>query len=82
MPHPRKLALSASGRFVAVRRAAAIEVVDVQGTAPRRSFTAGTGSAFAIAGTTLGLLEAGGLRAVPLEGTGREASLACAGDEL
>ena len=65
-----------------MRRARALEVVDVQGTAPRRSCPLGAEGAFAIAGTVLGTLDAGLLRVVPLEGRGAEASIACAGSEL
>src|SRR3569833_4274313 len=65
-----------------MRRARAREVVDVQGTAPRRSCPLGAAGAFAIAGTVLGTLDAGLLRVVPLEGRGAEASIACAGSEL
>ena len=69
--------MSASGRFVAIRRHAGIDVVDVQGTAPRRGFVLGAASPFAIAGTTLALIEGGVLRAIPLEGSGAEATRPC-----
>src|SRR3569833_3440527 len=65
-----------------MRRARAREVVDVQGTAPRRSCPLGAAGAFAIAGTVLGTLDAGLLRVVPLEGRGAEASIACAGSKI
>ncbi len=74
--------MSASGRFVAIRRDAGIDVVDVQGTAPRRGYELGARSPFAIAGTTLALLDGGVLRAIPLEGSGAEATLASTADRL
>lgn len=74
--------MSASGRFVAVRREDAIDVVDVQGTAPRRGFPLAATGSFAIAGTALALLDRGALRVVPLEGAGAEATVACDGERI
>ncbi len=73
----RTLAMSASGRFVALREGTQIAVIDVQGTAPRRLFAGGVD--FAIAGTTLVIVDVGGIRTEPLEGTRAGATLAIAG---
>ncbi len=74
--------MSASGRFVALRRGTEIEVVDIQGTAPRRRFELSSAGQFAIAGTTLALLDGGRLRTVPLESGHAEATAAVDGDGI
>ena len=74
--------MSASGRFVAVRRGAEIEVVDIQGTSPRRRFELSSAGQFAIAGTTLALLDGGRLRTVPLETGQAEAAIGIDGDQI
>ena len=61
--------MSASGRFVALRRPGAVEVVDVQGTAPRHSFALADGGDFAIAGSWVCLVDHE-LRAERLDGSG------------
>jgi hypothetical protein len=74
--------MSASGRFVALRRDDHLDVVDVQGTAPRRRFELAATGSFAIAGATLGLHDGVLVRTIPLEGEGPEGSFAVSGDYL
>ena len=69
--------MSASGRFVALREGAQLAVIDVLGTAPRRTFAGGVD--FAIAGTSLVVLDVGGIRVEPLDGARTPGTLAIAG---
>ena len=70
--------MSPSGRFVAMRRAGAIELVDVLGTAPRQSHPQDGGS-FCLAGTTLCLATDERVRLLPLEGSRPARELAAGG---
>jgi len=72
--------MSASGRFVALREGAEIAVIDVLGTAPRRVFSGGRD--FAIAGTSLVVIDGGGLRVEPLDGARAPGTLAIAGKRV
>ncbi len=69
--------MAPSGRFVALRRPGAIEVVDVLGVSPRRTYVLDGGD-FAIAGSRLCLLDRGGLRVEALEGSAPRGDLAVA----
>jgi hypothetical protein len=60
----RAIAMAPSGRFVCVRRPGAVDVIDIQGTAPRRAIACD--GDFAVAGETLCVLEGTTLRTIPL----------------
>ena len=66
-PWPRLVAMSRSGRFVALRGTGAIELVDALGTAPRTPIACAELTDFACVGAMLWLLEGRRIRRLALE---------------
>ena len=66
-PWPRLVAMSRSGRFVALRGPGAIELVDALGTAPRTPIACAELTDFACVGAMLWLLEGRRIRRLALE---------------
>src|SRR4051812_34448775 len=68
------VSISRNGRFVAIGHAGGVDLVDVVGTAPRRSIETPAAAAFAIVGHSLWIVAVGTLRRVRLDGRGDESS--------
>src|SRR5262245_25217100 len=66
-PWPRLVAMSRSGRFVALRGRSTIELVDALGTAPRAPIPADAVTDVACVGSMLWLLEGNPIRRMPLD---------------